>query len=286
MAVQVKIDHIDTLSMNEVNGAVTEVVRRAIVTGMIQTDYTILQASLNQVGIPEYGDSLDGDGFEGLILTERNPRVQNDDAGTVLVDLVYKSSLGNQELGRTNVLGRGSIYGTGRASVVQKTTNFYVPYGGSVQPVQAAEQITVEHTFPNDDPDFPGQTITQGGEVSVYVPEANFAFEAFINVSNPWGTVAAVLGKINNGLFLSQPAYTWMCTEVMFNIVKPGRYKFKFEFQLNLDTWDPEAIFIDQRTGRPPPGLVPGVGYKQLPYNARANFPAMFGTLFEGYQVV
>lgn len=284
MAPQVKIDHIDTLSMKEVNNAITELVRRAIVTGMTNTDYKILRDSLAQAGVPAYGSSLDGVGFEGLVLVERSPRVLNDDNGTVHVDLVYQPSINNQELPGRN--GRGNIYGTGRASVAQKSTNFYVPYGGSIQPIQSAQQITVKHTFPNDDPDYPGLEVIQGGEVSVYIPEANFSFEAFINVANPWGSVAAVLGKINNGTFLSQPAYCWMCTEVQFQMVKPGRYKFKFEFQLNLDTWDPQAVFIDQRTGRPPPNLVPGEGYKQIPYNARVNFPAVFGTIFEGYQVL
>lgn len=280
----VKIDRVDTLQMQEVNGAVAEITRRAIVSGLVNTDYTVLRESLDAIGIPSYGDTLPGTGFEGLVLVERSPRVLNDDNGTVVVDLVYKSAMDNQDLPSSN--GLGAIYGTGRASVAQKSTNFYVPYGGSIQPLQNAQQITVKHTFPSDDPDYPNKTIIQGGEVNVYVPEANFAFTAFINVGNPWGPVAAVLGKINNGLFLSQPAYCWMCTEVMFAAVKPGRYKFKFEFQLNLDTWDPEAIFIDQRTGRPPPNLVPGEGYKQIPYNARVNFPAIFGTLFEGYQVI
>lgn len=281
---QVYIDRIDTLSLQEVNNSVTSLTRLAKVVGLVDTDYKVLMTALTQAGIPEYGSKLAGAGFEGLILVERNPRLLDSDNGTVNVELVYKSSLGNQELPGNN--GMGAIYGTGRASVVQKATNFYVPYGGSIMPIQSAEQITVKHTFPADDPDYPGQEIIQGGEVNVYVPEANFSFEAFINVGNPWGSVAAVLGKINNGVFLSQPAYCWMCTEVMFNMVKPGRYKFKFEFQLNLDTWDPEAIFTDSRTGRPPPNLVPGDGYKQIPYNARVNFPAVFGTLFEGYQVL
>lgn len=281
---QVKIDRIDTLSLDEVNGAVVEVQRRAQVTGLVSTSYLVLMEALTAAGIPAVGSALPGTGFEGLILTQRTPRLMNDDNGTVEVDLLYKSALGNQELPGNN--GLGSIYGTGRASVAQKTTNFYVPYGGSVQPIQAAQQITVKHTYDLTDPDFPGQEVVQGGEISVYVPEANFSFESFVNTSNPWGPTALVLGKINNGVFLSQPALCWMCTEVVFNIVKPGRYKFKFEFQLNLDTWDPGAIFIDQRTGRPPPGLIPGVGYKIIPYHARVNFPAIFGSLFEGYQTL
>lgn len=272
------VDHVETLELEERNGAIVSLTTLIRVCELENTNAEVLLDALEAAGVPASGFELSGK-FAGMILTERNPRLV--DKSTVDVRCTYSLPLNNQEIG-----GRVNLYGTARCSVAQKTTNFYVPYGGSIQPLQSAQQITVEHTYPADDPDFPGRTVIQGGEVTVFVPEANYYFEGFLNTYNPWASVAVVLGKINSGIWLSQAPLCWMCTEVQFSMIKPGRYKFRFEFQLNLDTWDPSVVFIDERTGRPPAGLVPGVGYKTIPYHARINFSAAFGSYFEGWQQV
>ena len=69
------------------------------------------------------------------------------------------------------------------------------------------------------------------------------------------------------------------------------RWRYVMEFQYNPDTWNPLAIFIDDRTGRPPAaGLTDaGVtfgpdagGIKKIRRYTEADFGALVGTTFFG----
>ncbi len=55
-----------------------------------------------------------------------------------------------------------------------------------------------------------------------------------------------------------------------------------FEFQLNPDGWDPTVIFIDDRTGKPPPDLVPNVGYKTVTKMPACDFESVIGVDIQG----
>lgn len=158
----------------------------------------------------------------------------------------------------------------------------------------ARQQIFVQHKFPDGQQGSkyaPGTLITQGGEIQVQYPAANFQFEGFLNTSAPGTFRDSVHGKVNSVIWLGKPVRTWLCAECgyhcvgLFNPLSGGpkipRYKFNFEFLYNLDTWDNTVVFIDSNTGKPPANLVPGVGTKVIPYLPPVNFNDIFSASFE-----
>ena len=63
-----------------------------------------------------------------------------------------------------------------------------------------------------------------------------------------------------------------------------NRYFFTFEFQRNPDTWDPTAVFIDDRTQRPPANLKDNseeTGFKTIQYLPGVDFNEVIGTLLQ-----
>jgi hypothetical protein len=159
----------------------------------------------------------------------------------------------------------------GSASLQQRSTQ--LDYYGS--------QITVEHTYPSDDPDYPDETKTQGATASVLLPQARLTADMKIAVWYPDYVVYNWLGTINAAVWRAASPYTWLCTGVDFEQADTEQsapvYDFAFEFMYSNDGWDPQVIFIDQRTGKPPPNLVAGVGYKTVywyhPFDYNWLFP-------------
>ena len=79
----------------------------------------------------------------------------------------------------------------------------------------------------------------------------------------------------------------WKCTIadwVEYDLESsPKRYQFNFEWQYSKGGWDPSVVFVDQRTGKPPPGLVKDEGYKTIKYYKRADYDELLsGRLQEG----
>lgn len=157
----------------------------------------------------------------------------------------------------------------------------------------------------------------QGGEISLPFPQANFQLVGIIFTANPWNIADEVIACVNSDPWLNKPPITWICSEVQWEMINPGpldgqvegvrAYRFMFEFQYNLDTWDPTVAFIDQRTGKPPANLeaaflqdINGVtslslnlaggptftqpaGYWTVPALRRVDFNAKFASVFEGF---
>jgi len=290
MAVLVSVDQVKNLALTERHGTIVALTRGAVVKGVaeLNDDYQALLAALNAAGIPQYGSFLDGPEFGGLVLHNRNVKIKEDDPDWADVTLEYGPLAQGQEIPATSATG--TLYGRVKCGIAQKKTNFYkIRNSGSPDEVV---QIFVEHTFPADDPDYPNQYFEQGGEIDVYLPQATFTFEGFLNTANPWGVTALLIGNINNGIWCNQEAEMWMCTEVGWSVCNtrqqddgtPPRYHFDFEFQLNPEGWQPTAVFVDQRTGKPPPNLEEDVGYKTIPYYRTRNFSEAFESYFEGWQ--
>ena len=236
--------------------------------------------------------------YNALVLIERNAKLTDPaDLGTVDVTLKYEHVLDgpNQVLGVENgTLGIQSaaavpptfIFGKGRSSIVEKSTNFFYPYGitDPTDPNYAGRvEIQVAHTYIGNDKPAAGYfdtvglpfTIKQGGEVNLPFPQANFTMQGIILTNHPQSLADRFIRVINSQPWLNKPAYTWICSDVQWEVldtnnegiplfVDPllpntiGRtYKFIFEFQYNVDTWNPTVVFNDQRTGRPPHDVLP-----------------------------
>ena len=279
------IDRLDTLSCREEYGGVRHLVRKATVVNLYNTDYNVLWDSLEAVGIPTVPSTLDGDGWEMLRLCDRSAALVDEDSGTVDVTLEYRHVLdGCQEFAANTV-----VYGRVHASLSQGPTNFYVDWTNPENPILV--QITVSHTFPKitipllggfgslllpADPDYAGQTLTQGGEVQVMMPQKTFVVEGMMFTRFPWVVEQGLIDCLNDDVWFGGNARTWLCTDVQYEAILSNRYKFRIEWQYNEDTWDPDVVFIDKRTGQPPPNLIKGIGYKSVPWNLGVDFMDVF----------
>jgi hypothetical protein len=183
----------------------------------------------------------------------------------------------------------------------------YVPPDSPLlnQSFTSEQQIVVGHQFPGPGPNLPfrntfgppfvqpagipgvpditspGQTKTQTGEITVMQPNENFKLQGQIFTTNPRAVKIALLTAINSVPWMDEDAFTWMCVEVSYEpLYVAWQWSFSFEFQHNPDTWLPTPIFNDQRIGRPPPGLLPGFGYRQIHYHPEVDFEKYFNKTF------
>lgn len=287
MTVRAHIDDIETMEMNEQNGTVVSVVRKAIVSGLTEDSYATMLDALEAAGIPVYNDRLDVD--TKLRLRGRKVRMIEKSIAEVTLDYGLFCDSG-QSL--TNMEDDPSFVVVGKmsCSVQQVTTNQYRENGkGDLQ------TILVSHTYPEDDPDYAGQTLTQSGEISTYVPQRTYTIEGILANDNPWSALSALIGCVNDRVWLSGDPYTWMCMEVSTEMREYGaagseygwhggnsKHFVTLNFQHNPDTWNTSAVFIDDRTNRPPQGLVEGVGYKPIMHATAINFLQQLGFYLEG----
>lgn len=279
----VKLDRVEELGMKEKDGSIEEITRVAIVTGLSGTDYTALTEALNSAGVPVYNSPLAGTGFESLLLCDRSVQMKDNDMAYVTLTYKVPGIGSNQDLQSPL---NGVILGTTRSRVQQKKTNFYTDASGNRQ------FITVSYTFPPNDPDFPNQTVVQGGTIDASYVNSEFTIKGMVSTNTPWLLELNIRNTVNALLWKEGPPRTWLCTEVMWeptgivivNGVKLGRYHFEFSFSQNQDTWDADIVFIDPRTSKPPNGLIPNVGYKRIPYLRSLDFDRFFGAFVEGWQ--
>lgn len=294
MAPRLHLESIDTLTMEEHHGAVVRMTRGAKVTGLTKYtraqggSYRTLQEALNMPNMPQPGSGLTGLsgglGFANelghLRLSGRIPKML--EKRTCHVDLIYENVLAggeNQDISPENSNPLNIYWGEHKASLVQRKTNQYRENG-----IGPNLPLFVEHRYPNTAAEnLPGVLQKQGGEINIHEPQKNYKFGGYMNTIWPWVITDRLLGTINLTAWLNLPTAGWMCTEVAYKMIKYGRYLFHFEFQSNLDLWNPEIVFIDSRTGRPAQNLVDTVGRKKIPYYRPINFNLEFNATFEGW---
>lgn len=285
-----RIDRVDLLSYEEHLGAITKLTRKALVTGLDNTfGYNILDAALALDEMPKYGAGLtpaalpefDPLRYSHLRLSTREPKLVHDNS-TVEVILTYESLLSGHNQPLNGLLPVNTIFGEHRAGLVQKKTNRYKENG-----VGPDLPLAVFHTFPRTPgEERPGLKQSQGGEIEIMEPQLNYKFKGVYSTPFPWLVRDFFHGCINSVPWLNQPIGAWMCTEVTYHMIAIRRFVFEFEFQSNSDLWFPEIVFIDERTGRPPQGLVEGVGKRKIPYYKPVNYNLAFAAMFEGWQQI
>lgn len=313
---QAVIDHWETLDADEVNGAIMSLTRLARVIGLTNTDYNILWSALGDAGIPAAMSTLAGSQFSGLVLTRRTPKLHNDDKGTVDVTLKYEHLLAgpNQSLFAPGG-GSGFIYSKGKCSIREKETNFYYPFGIRTGPLPngfptSKVRLVVGHKYPlapAEQSENAGKYLEQLGQVKVPFPESNAQFEGVLAAINPVAYARSLIASTNATQWMGEPALTWLCSEVRWQVLRPDTnlYHFGFEFQNNPDTWDPDITFLDSRTNLPPstvaigtiadqygvksfaadptnPGGKLPAGAWTVPYLRRVDFNQAFSAFFEG----
>jgi len=281
VAVKVYIDTIETLAMKEKYGVVVAMTRRAVVTGLTGTSWDKMYAALDAAGLPGKGTFLEYNNIRSnhLILTDRDVQMVDKDKAEVILEYGLFNDRGQPlqydgtvSLPGVDITTGQTIAGKMTTSVSQRTTNLFREAG-----VGEETLISVSHTYPEDDTDFGGRTIQQTGEVEVAIPQRTFTVDGVKQILAPWAMAEALVGAVNDRVWLGQAAHTWMCTEVSWEARAYKNYFMSFTFQHNPDTWNPTAVFIDERTEKPPPGLVAGTGYKYIRYHREVNFVRELG---------
>lgn len=252
------IDIVQQLDLQEDRGAIVRLTRRCIVTGLTETDPQILTTALATSGIPAEGSTPTG--FDNLICVRRDARLADGFKTVVWVDCQYVS----KAEARRDFIAEGSI------SLVQIET----------QLDRRGRQITVEHTYPADDPDFPSETKTQGGNISVFTSRPALQFVGLMQHDNPQSLEQNWASRLNSKTWYNGLANFWMCTSVSYSLhdasTTPWTYEFTFQFSYNNNRWIPKVAFIDAREGKPPPDLVSNVGYKSVDWYLTRDFNELF----------
>ena len=164
-------------------------------------------------------------------------------------------------------------------------------------------QITVEYTYPATqdfqfDSKLLGKTQTQGGLLSMPVPEPIFAVKWLVVSGATSATLqmdvlkSAYEGKINNAAVAivtggtTYPKHGVLIEKVAGHSSDGGiSYEATMVFHVKpippggtSGGWDPQATFINAGDGMPPPDLVAGTGFKQTQIIPEVAFPTfVFG---------
>lgn len=286
MPLRVKLDEISALRLKEHNGTLQGVSRKAIVTGLAEYDgWLVMGEALNAVDavdpdiyVPRYGDHLvDNPSALAYPLVVIDREVEMIDKDKAYITLSYENAMDTD-----NVLDQfddpfiGIMSGEVRCSIQQKSSNLD----------NDGNQVVLSHTYPADDKNFPGQTREQGGEFTYFGAERTFAIQGIKAINFPWTLANAIIGRVNYLPFSGEAARTWMCVGCNWKLEGNrggfARYFMRFEFQFNPDTYDPTIVYIDDVTGKAPPGLVPGVGIKTIQKHQGVLFEGIIGTLIHG----
>jgi len=114
----------------------------------------------------------------------------------------------------------------------------------------------------------------QGGTVSVARPRSTTVITR-TETEDPDSKADYYVGKLNAGAFRGKPAKTVRCNGIVGTSRDGGEtYQTRYEFERGED-WRKELAYRDPETGRPPPGLVEGVGVKKYEFYETANFGAL-----------
>lgn len=285
---QVALDRIDGSSITERYGAIQSLSRRAKVIfskeeqAELQADdrHLLVVRALDALPQPFsfFFDPLNDPLYQKcrhLVLVERSaaPLGDETDNRTVIADLKYEHLLNgpHQNLDPSvDILTQNffCLFGKGRCSVQEKPTNFFYPNGDNTK---TRTQILVGHTFPKEHSGIAGQvldpinlprTIIQGGEISIPFPHGSYEITGYKRTNDPWGVCRSIVRHINSDVWLGELPFHWLCNDADFEVAipanpgQPGIYKFKFQFEMNFDSWNPTVVFHDQRTGSPPANVV------------------------------
>ena len=277
-----KIDTLTILEAQERDGALKRLVREVIVIGLSSsiTDWKILTEALDEAGVPACGSFLTestSDNAYEMVLVERNPTML--DKGQCKIQLVYESTF-DREQDLDDPRG-GIVLGEVRCTIQQKSTNRD----------SEGEQVTVQHTYPADDPNHPGELIIQGGEFQYYEAQRSVFIRGIKITKQPWLIANSITGRVNSIVWSGADPRYWMCTACSWRPAWSGssarlsnnnRYYMDFEFQYNEDTWDSPVVFTDDVTGKPPPDLIADVGYKTIEKLRDADFEDIIGAVLLG----
>lgn len=156
---------------------------------------------------------------------------------------------------------------------------FYVSREEQTQFDADGDQITVTHTYADDDPHKRGGlTVTQGGSVSIQTWQQGFRFTRRESKS-PASLQSAFGTKLNNFRWNGYPEKTVMCVGIDGRTDDGGiTWTVNYHFMLDpAGLWQKSVIFADpEEGGAPPKGITrKSAAVKTLDVYTTANFDAL-----------
>lgn len=174
--------------------------------------------------------------------------------------------------------------------VADVTLNYIVSSrDGQVDPIEAGFRISGGLQTIRDAKDINGDAIVltykdeaQGGEIDFQLPQTTISFTFREQSANPYAVPREWTGKLNQGTWAGSPEGRWMCTGVDVTltdlVTTPNpTYEFVYSFTEDPDGWQPQVVFIDPETNKPPADWAdnPGASVTVEKYELK-NFGAKF----------
>ena len=255
-----------TVTATENNGIIRGYKRVAKVTGLIGTGSGIAGEAVNAVQAENplfYSAFSRHEVYPFLVLTgrefvQKTNMADGTSHGEVRLSWIHESDLDNQ------------FIFSGGSKAVQILT----------QRDRFGEPIVLQHTFLEDDEQFPGVTRTQGGDIKVDQSQMFLKATGVLEASFPDRIANYWFNSLNVNWWVSGAPGTWKCIVADYQpydtSLSVPKWLFTFAFQFNPDGWDPSVTYIDSRTNKPPVGIVPGLGSKIIEYHDRIDFTEIF----------
>ena len=269
------------------NGVV-QIIRSAIVTGLVGPPESKIPDALNAVGMPRYGDPHPSPIAAGIPLSIMRADIFESEPDKAIVTLTYEfpSTSGGFILFENEPSETTAPQIEVTTTLNQLTTNFDV----------SADEMFVQHQFPVGDDGVEVAPVTQTGEASIMVPTTTVNYmrrepvSPLVKARRYVGTVGAVQGTNDQPIF-GDPDRYWLCTGLGGPSDDGGlTYNVTYSFQRAephdfgegvLPGWDAVIVFIDPTTGQPPAsdrsvgahrGPTLGIGVKSYMMYKSTNF--------------
>jgi hypothetical protein len=127
--------------------------------------------------------------------------------------------------------------------------------------------------------------LKQGGTVTVFRPEGGRIYTVREGI-DPALPQRLYEGKVNDEVWWGQPAGWWLCTSITgtsdnagASVVIPLTFINRYEFQVKLGGWNPDAVYSDDLTGDPVPDAAGPDSLKTVPEYESFDFTDLFPTV-------
>lgn len=146
--------------------------------------------------------------------------------------------------------------------------------GATLQGIQTERDrfgnlITVEHQ---------GHVVCE--PVDVLMPEGTLQVAGIRQIADPVLMQDMWMGTVNAWPWMHGPSGEWIVADFQFEShsvqTYPSEWRITLEFQRKRFGWQPQVYYRDE-FGRIPPGLVPGVGFKTVPWYAELDYGFWLG---------
>ncbi|KKM25926.1 hypothetical protein LCGC14_1590010, partial [marine sediment metagenome] len=254
----------DTLTQGSITrgpNGVVQIIRSAIVTGLVGPPESKIPDALNAVGMPRYGDPHPSPIAAGLPLSIMRADIFESEPDKAIVTLTYQfpTATGGITLFENEPSETTAPQIEVTTTLNQLTTNRNVD----------GNTITVTYVAPIIDPDtgdiIGSRPITQGGEVTIMVPTTTRNYMRR-EPRDPGDKAQIYVGTTNSTPVFGDPAGFWLCTGLGGPSDDGGiTYNVTYSFQRgephrvggeSFAGWQAVVVYIDPETGKPPGDLL------------------------------